>query len=244
MAEIKHTFTAGKMNKDLDERLVKNGEYRDALNIQVRTSDGDASGAVQNVLGNSKMVDVHNFGLETGDNTAVGGTLDEANDKAYFLFAAPKVDMDFQSYVRGAEYFDLIYQQDSKGEGKYVCIDLFDIIRVSSEFGSPIVDGQFYKLEVPSDSKYRVGMNVVGVNSSNNNLLVPGTRIKAIEPAAGGGSWIIFDRLQDCDASDITHFRLFSRKSYLTLTLRKYFQQLMCWMSSCYGQTTSRNQRK
>ena len=30
MPEIKRTFTAGKMNKDLDERLVRNGEYRDA----------------------------------------------------------------------------------------------------------------------------------------------------------------------------------------------------------------------
>ena len=44
MPEIKHTFTAGKMNKDLDERLVQNGEYRDALNIQIRTTDGDSSG--------------------------------------------------------------------------------------------------------------------------------------------------------------------------------------------------------
>ena len=30
------------MNKDLDERLVPNGEYRDAMNIQVRTTSGDS----------------------------------------------------------------------------------------------------------------------------------------------------------------------------------------------------------
>ena len=52
MAEIKHTFTAGRMNKDLDERLIPNGEYRDALNIQVRTTDGDAAGTIQNLQGN------------------------------------------------------------------------------------------------------------------------------------------------------------------------------------------------
>ena len=34
MPEIKNTFTQGKMNKDLDERLIPNGEYRDALNMQ------------------------------------------------------------------------------------------------------------------------------------------------------------------------------------------------------------------
>ena len=41
------------MNKDLDERIVPNGEYRDALNVQVSTSDEANVGAVQNILGNT-----------------------------------------------------------------------------------------------------------------------------------------------------------------------------------------------
>ena len=54
MPEIKHTFTGGKMNKDLDIRYVPQGEYRDALNVQVRTTDGGGdgdgdSGTVQNI---------------------------------------------------------------------------------------------------------------------------------------------------------------------------------------------------
>lgn len=53
MPEIKHNFTGGKMQKDLDERLVPNGEYRDAMNIQVSTSEGSDVGTVQNILGNS-----------------------------------------------------------------------------------------------------------------------------------------------------------------------------------------------
>ena len=55
MSEIKHNFTGGKMNKDLDERLVKNGEYRHAMNVQVRNTDGDASGTVQNIQGNTSV---------------------------------------------------------------------------------------------------------------------------------------------------------------------------------------------
>jgi hypothetical protein len=47
MPEIKHNFTGGKMNKDLDERLVPNGEYRDAMNIEVLTSEGSDVGAPQ-----------------------------------------------------------------------------------------------------------------------------------------------------------------------------------------------------
>ena len=33
MPEIKNNFIQGKMNKDLDDRLLPNGQYRDAQNI-------------------------------------------------------------------------------------------------------------------------------------------------------------------------------------------------------------------
>ena len=55
MPEIKHVFNQGKMNKDLDERIVENGQYRDAMNIQVSTSDGSDIGTVQNILGNTNV---------------------------------------------------------------------------------------------------------------------------------------------------------------------------------------------
>jgi len=53
MPKIKHNFVQGKMNKDLDERLVPNGQYKDALNIQVSTSEDSEIGTIQNILGNS-----------------------------------------------------------------------------------------------------------------------------------------------------------------------------------------------
>ena len=55
MPEIKHVFNQGKMNKDLDERIVENGQYRDAMNIQVSTSEASDIGAVQNILGNTNV---------------------------------------------------------------------------------------------------------------------------------------------------------------------------------------------
>ena len=51
MPELKHHFRAGRMNKDLDERLVPNGEYRDAQNVEIITSEGSDVGSVQNVTG-------------------------------------------------------------------------------------------------------------------------------------------------------------------------------------------------
>ena len=50
MPELKKNFTRGRMNKDLDERLVPNGEYRDALNIQIATTEGSYIGSAQTLL--------------------------------------------------------------------------------------------------------------------------------------------------------------------------------------------------
>lgn len=61
MPEIKNTFSQGKMNKDLDERLIPNGQYRDAMNIQITTSEGSDIGTAQNILGNKKLSNILNF---------------------------------------------------------------------------------------------------------------------------------------------------------------------------------------
>jgi len=72
------------MNKDLDERLITKGEYRDAMNIQVSTSEGSSVGAVQNILGNS-LVAGQDF--ITANSTCVGSVADEKNDKLYYFVA-------------------------------------------------------------------------------------------------------------------------------------------------------------
>jgi len=72
------------MNKDLDERLVPNGEYRHAENIQVSTSEGSDVGTVQNILGNS-LVGGQDF--ITPNSTCVGSVADEKNDKLYWFIS-------------------------------------------------------------------------------------------------------------------------------------------------------------
>ena len=56
MAELKRNFIAGKMNKDLDERAVPDGQYRDALNIKVSTSDNSNVGTAQTLRGNTCLL--------------------------------------------------------------------------------------------------------------------------------------------------------------------------------------------
>ena len=52
MAEVKNAFIKSKMNKDLDDRLIPNGEYRDAQNVQISKSQGPDVGALESVYGN------------------------------------------------------------------------------------------------------------------------------------------------------------------------------------------------
>ena len=52
MPEIKKNFTTGKMNRDLDERLIPEGEYRYAMNVQVSSTEDSDVGTAQNILGN------------------------------------------------------------------------------------------------------------------------------------------------------------------------------------------------
>ena len=87
MAELKHTFQSGRMNKDFDERLLPNGEYRDALNIQVASSEGSDVGAVENILGNKKL---SNLGLENGKT--IGKIPYTLKDKIYWFVAADNID--------------------------------------------------------------------------------------------------------------------------------------------------------
>ena len=77
MAEIKNSFLRSKMNKDLDDRLIPNGEYRDAQNISVGKSEADDIGALETVLGND-LVDI-TF-LNDNTLTIIGQHTNEENN--------------------------------------------------------------------------------------------------------------------------------------------------------------------
>ena len=62
MAETRNVFIKSKMDKDLDERLLPQGVYRDGRNISVSKSEGPDEGVVENILGNS-LYSNFNFGV-------------------------------------------------------------------------------------------------------------------------------------------------------------------------------------
>ena len=80
MPEIKRTFNVGKMNRDLDDRLVPPGEYREGFNITVGQSESSDVGSIENLLGNEA---VSQSNLANGK--CIGYISDTGTEKIYFF---------------------------------------------------------------------------------------------------------------------------------------------------------------
>ena len=103
MAEIKNTFLKGKMNQDLDSRLLPNGEYREAINLMISRSEGSTVGEFENVLGNTSVSNLN------GDNAVIiGHYVNETTNKVY-LFATSYNNVDG---VRSTSADNFIYELD------------------------------------------------------------------------------------------------------------------------------------
>ena len=113
MAELKRNFLKSRMNKDLDERLISNGEYRDATNIEITTSESSQTGTVQTLSGNTKWENNISKGSENNAVAAnnytsaqtVGYYNDDENNAIYNFVAGAsdlridEVATDFYNYV-------------------------------------------------------------------------------------------------------------------------------------------------
>ncbi len=80
MPEIKRLFNASKMNRDLDDKMLKPGEYREALNINVSKSESADIGAVENILGNKLINDTSLSGAKV-----IGEYRDNGNERIYYF---------------------------------------------------------------------------------------------------------------------------------------------------------------
>lgn len=98
MARSIRTFSAAMMNKDLDERLVPKGQYRDALNIDVSSGDDSNSGAARNKKGNTKVQDLSSvcgYPVDSSFRT-IGAIPVEAERKIYYLVSSNYFDGVFE----------------------------------------------------------------------------------------------------------------------------------------------------
>ena len=95
MAESKRTFQSAKMDKDVDDRILPQGTYRDALNVSVEFSEDGNVGALENLKGNSAVVSSFPPYLDTAINTSVkviGSIPHPEENKIYYFFSGAITD--------------------------------------------------------------------------------------------------------------------------------------------------------
>ncbi len=104
MAEIKNNFIRSKMNKDLDARLIPNGEYRNAINAQISRSEGEGVGTLENILGNEVVANIQ----PSLKLTSIGYYVDEVNNFIYIFLT----DNYTSSYIK---------QGGGAGSNHFIC---------------------------------------------------------------------------------------------------------------------------
>jgi len=114
MPELKQNFIKGRMNLDLDERLVPDGEYRRAMNIEVSTSEGSNVGAVQSVRGNILATN----SLTPSGGEVVGSITNEKSNKIYYFIRCNK----FNGIAK-----DMIVEYSESGGAIPVFVDVYEV---------------------------------------------------------------------------------------------------------------------
>jgi hypothetical protein len=92
MANLTRNFNAGKMNKVVDERLVPDGQYIDALNVRMGSTEEKSIGAIENTKGNLKftsLVYIDGTPLST-DARTIGAFEDGSVETLYWFVHDPK----------------------------------------------------------------------------------------------------------------------------------------------------------
>ena len=86
MPNVQRNFIKGRMNKSVDERLVPNGEYVDAMNVRLGSTEDTEIGSVENSKGNSRLTDIeYNSVKLSATSKCIGVYEDGARETIYWM---------------------------------------------------------------------------------------------------------------------------------------------------------------
>ena len=97
------SFIKGKMNKSVDERLVPDGEYVDALNVRVGSTETTDIGALENTKGNTKLTTLQYLGQNLSNSAVCIGVFEDGSEDVLYWFVH-----DPNSPVAGVGKVDMI----------------------------------------------------------------------------------------------------------------------------------------
>jgi hypothetical protein len=90
--EQRSTFIKGKMNKSVDERLLPTGEYVEAINARLGSTEESEIGSLENSKGNEKLttiIDPSTGSALSAQAVCIGAYSDINNNKIYFFVHDP-----------------------------------------------------------------------------------------------------------------------------------------------------------
>ena len=80
------TFVKGRMNKSIDERLVPQGEYIDALNVRLGATETTEVGAVENSKGNDQLTELRFASILLSSQARCIGAYDDGMNETMYWF--------------------------------------------------------------------------------------------------------------------------------------------------------------
>ena len=86
MANLTRNFVAGKMNKGLDERLLPNGQYIDAVNVRLGSTEVTEIGAVELAKGNEKLTTLSFNNTPLSDSAKCIGAFENGENETLYWF--------------------------------------------------------------------------------------------------------------------------------------------------------------
>jgi hypothetical protein len=91
MAKISRNFLAGRMNKMVDQRILPDGEYVDAMNIRMGSTEKSEVGVIENTKGNTPLTNlIYIDGTPLSSSAkCIGAIEDNANDLLYWFVHDP-----------------------------------------------------------------------------------------------------------------------------------------------------------
>ncbi len=86
MANTQRNFISGIMNKSLDERLLPNGQYVDALNVRLGSTEETEVGSVENTKGNIALTSLEYDGTPLSSSARCIGAYEDGGNETIYWF--------------------------------------------------------------------------------------------------------------------------------------------------------------
>ena len=86
MANITRNFIKGRMNKSVDERLTPDGEYIDAINVRMGSTEQSEIGVIENAKGNAALTTISYDGVPLSTSAKCIGAFEDGSNETIYWF--------------------------------------------------------------------------------------------------------------------------------------------------------------